>query len=103
MICWFEQGLSDSRPEKLTVVEGLGFLPGSVCPHHDNAERRDAYRELVARGEIKAGYGCDGGTSLMFRDTKLDKAVTTDVAHRAVSYGRVGDAVQEHTLSVEII
>ncbi|MCZ2136257.1 MAG: peptidase E [Burkholderiales bacterium] len=103
MICWFEQGLSDSRPEKLTVVEGLGFLPGSVCPHHDNAERRDTYRELVARGEIKAGYGCDGGTGLMFRDTKFDKAVTTDVARRVVSYARVGDAVQEHALSVEVI
>jgi len=61
---------------------------------------------LHKRPSDRAGcnsYGCDGGTALMFRDTKSDKAVTTDVARRVVSYGRVGDAVQERALSVEVI
>ena len=32
-ICWFEQGLTDSVAGPLTVLDGLGFLPGSNCPH----------------------------------------------------------------------
>src|ERR1017187_5878453 len=33
MISWFEQANTDSRPEKLTAMECLGFLKGSACPH----------------------------------------------------------------------
>lgn len=103
MICWFEQGLSDSRPEKLSIVEGLGFLPGSVCPHHDNAERRQLYRELVARGDLKPGYGCDGGTALVYRGTSLERAVTIDAANRVVAYERVGSVASEKALTIEVI
>ena len=43
MICWFEQGITDSV-WPLGVVQGLGFLQGSCCPHFDTeAERQDAY------------------------------------------------------------
>ena len=31
-ICWFEQGLTDSIPGKLTALECLGFLTGSCSP-----------------------------------------------------------------------
>src|SRR5918999_2983425 len=35
MICWFEQGITDSVPGRLSPLAGLGFLPGSACPHYD--------------------------------------------------------------------
>ena len=78
MVSWFEQGWSDSRPEKLSVVAGLGFLPGSACPHYEDGQRRDSYQSAVASGAIQAGYGCHGGTALIYRGTTLDKVVSVD-------------------------
>lgn len=81
MICWFEQGLSDSRPEKLSVVDGLGFLPGSCCPHYeDKNDRRKTYQSMVGSGALAAGYGCESGTALVFSGTELREAITTDAA-----------------------
>lgn len=39
-ICWFEQGLTDSFADGLRPLEGLGFLPGSCCPHYDGEPQR---------------------------------------------------------------
>ena len=52
MICWFEAGVTDSfGPQLEGMRDGLGFLPGSACPHYDGEERRrPAYRRLVAQG-----------------------------------------------------
>ena len=41
MICWFEAGVTDSfGPQLEGMRDGLGFLPGSACPHYDGEERR---------------------------------------------------------------
>jgi hypothetical protein len=32
MNCWFEQGGGDSRPERLSAFDFLGWLEGSACP-----------------------------------------------------------------------
>ena len=52
MICWFEAGVTDSfGPQLEGMRDGLGFLPGSACPHYDGEERRrPVYQELVANG-----------------------------------------------------
>lgn len=43
-ICWFEQGVTDSWAGGLRPIDGLGFLPGSCCPHYDGeADRRPSY------------------------------------------------------------
>jgi dipeptidase E len=78
MVCWFEQGLSDSRPEKLSVVNGLGFLSGSCCPHYDQDSRRGTYTSMVGSGGIEGGYGCAGGTALIYRGKKLQQVVAID-------------------------
>ena len=51
MICWFEQGVTDSFGPQLEAMDCLGFLAGSACPHYDGEERRrPRYRELVDGG-----------------------------------------------------
>ena len=49
MICWFEAGVTDSfGPQLEGMRDGLGFLPGSACPHWDDEEnRRPVYRRLI--------------------------------------------------------
>ncbi|WP_276499551.1 peptidase E [Pontibacter litorisediminis] len=103
-ICWFEEGLSDSRPEQLTVVKGLGFLKGSNCPHyHTEAERRPLYLKMIEEGKLLPGYACDETAGLYFEGTQLRKAITQDKADKAYKVSvKKGKAV-ETALECELI
>lgn len=75
-ICWFEQGITDSVAGALTVLDCLGFLPGSNCPHYDSEPlRRPTFRKLVARGKIMDGVAADDGAALHYVDGKLLRAI----------------------------
>jgi peptidase E len=77
MICWFEAGVTDSfGPQLQGMRDGLGFLPGSVCPHWDDEDlRRPLYRRLVDEG-FPPGYAADYGVGLHFVGTELAEVVT---------------------------
>jgi dipeptidase E len=61
MICWFEAGVTDSfGPQLAGLRDGLGFLPGSACPHYDGEDlRRPAYERLVRDEGFPAGLALD--------------------------------------------
>jgi peptidase E len=77
MICWFEASITDSfGPQLEGLRDGLGFLPGSACPHYDGEERRrPRYRELVAGG-FPAGIAADDGVAVHFAGTEIAEIVT---------------------------
>lgn len=87
MICWFEAGVTDSFGSRLEGMrDGLGFLPGSACPHYDGEElRRPVYRRIVEEG-FPPGYAADDGVGLHFVGTELAEVVT---AHRGATAYRV--------------
>ena len=68
MICWFEAGVTDSfGPQLEGMRDGLGFLPGSACPHYDGEEqRRPVYTRLVANG-FPAGMAADDAVGAALR------------------------------------
>ena len=70
MICWFEAGITDSfGPQLDGMRDGLGFLPGSACPHYDGEElRRPRYRALVDDG-FPAGWAAEDSVALHFDGT----------------------------------
>jgi peptidase E len=69
-ICWFESGLSDAYASRLSSVEGLGFLPGSCCPHFSqDSARREAFERAIHAREMVSGWGLDGGAALHFEGT----------------------------------
>lgn len=77
-LCWFEEGTTDSRPQRLTKVECLGFLPGSHSPHYDGEEeRRPAYHRLIGSGELKPGWACDNDAGIYFEGTEPSRFVST--------------------------
>jgi len=84
MICWFEAGVTDSfGPQLEGMRDGLGFVPGSACPHYDGEElRRPIYRSLVADG-FPPGYAADDGAALHFVGTELHEVVAVEDAARA--------------------
>lgn len=83
-LCWFAGGVSDSRPCSLSVVEGLGLLPFSHCPHYDVAGKRAFYDDLVVRRKLPAGYACEDHAGILFVNGTVADAVSSN--HQARSY-----------------
>jgi dipeptidase E len=79
MICWFEAGVTDSfGPQLEGMRDGLGFLPGSACPHYDGEERRrPVYTRLVREG-FPPGIALDDGAAAHFVDTELRTVLAGD-------------------------
>jgi peptidase E len=77
MICWFEAGVTDSfGPQLEGMRDGLGFLPGSACPHYDGEElRRPVYTRLVRDG-FPAGIALDDGVAAHYVERELREIAT---------------------------
>lgn len=97
-ICWFEQGVTDSVPEKLSSLECLGFLKGSNCPHYDGeSERRAAYHRLISEG-MKEGVACDDGVAGYYVDGELVEFVSSRKIARAYKVGLNGSQIEEQKI-----
>jgi dipeptidase E len=92
MICWFEAAVTDSFGRQLEGMrDGLGFLPGSACPHYDGeSERRPVYTKLVAEG-FPPGLAADDCVALRFDGTKLAEVVTACPGARAYRVSPEGE------------
>ncbi|HET7568332.1 MAG TPA: Type 1 glutamine amidotransferase-like domain-containing protein [Gaiellaceae bacterium] len=76
MICWFEAGVTDSfGPQLAGMRDGLGFLPGSACPHYDGEERRRPVYTRLAREGFPAGIALDDGAGARFDGAELVEVV----------------------------
>jgi dipeptidase E len=92
MICWFEAGVTDSfGPQLAGLRDGLGFLPGSACPHYDGEERRrPVYTKLVAEG-FPPGVAADDDVGVHFVGTELAEVVTRRRGATAYRVGADGE------------
>ena len=103
-LCWFEEGTTDSRPKALSVVQCLGFLPGSHCPHYDaEPGRRPLYQRLIGSGQMKPGYACDNAAGLYFEGTEVKRVVASRDGAKAYYVSLVNGAVTERALEPERI
>lgn len=98
-ICWFEAGVTDSfGPEPAALNDGLGFIPGSACPHYDDEEkRRPTYQRLVAEG-FPAGLALENGVGAHFVGTELAEVVSLRSDGRAYRVELSSDGVVETVL-----
>ncbi|MDW5290134.1 peptidase E [Formosa sp. PL04] len=103
-LCWFEKGITDSRPIKLGVVEGLGFLEYSNCPHYDADEaRRKLYHEYIETGVFQAGYAFGSNSGIIFKNGKPFKVVSTGEAHNSYFVSLQNDKLVEEKLEAIIL
>lgn len=78
-VCWFKQCITDSIPGKYSMMECLGFLEGSGCPHYNGQPfRPQAYKGLLQRDEILSGFAADDCVGLHFIDGKFVRAISSD-------------------------
>lgn len=98
-LCWFEAAITDSFGQQLApLYDGLGFLPGSNCPHYDGeVNRRPVYRQAIVDG-FPAGIAAEDGVGLHFQGTELVEAVTSRPTARAFRLQRENDGVLETAL-----
>ncbi|CAL9637231.1 Peptidase E [Streptomyces sp. enrichment culture] len=95
--CWAEGSHTDSFGPLTYLRDGLGLLPGSVCPHYDSEPgRRTSYRAAVASGALPAGWALEDGVGALFTDGRLTEAVTRrpDARLYRVRAGGEGEATE---------
>lgn len=103
-ICWFEQGLTDSIPGRLSVLPCLGFLKGSNCPHYDGeTQRQSSYRRFIARGSLSAGIAADDGVGLHFMDRTLVHVVSSRPDAAAYRVRKVGGKAEQERISAHYL
>ena len=75
-ICWFEYGITDSWQDELKIINCLGFVSGSCCPHYDEEpERKPSLNKFLNDGAIEDCYAIDGGCALHIKDGVDYKAI----------------------------
>jgi dipeptidase E len=95
-ICWFKQGLTDSKTGKLLPLECLGFIEGSNCPHFDTEkERRPSYHGAILDGSIIDGIACDDGVAAHFIDGKLKRCVSSIASAKAYNIKNINGKINE--------
>ena len=82
--CWFEACSTDSFGPLAPLRDGLGFLPGSACPHYDGEKgRRPTLHRMIRSGALPAGYAIDNCAALHFIGRRLVECVSSRPAARA--------------------
>ncbi len=103
-ICWFEEGVTDSIPGKYTVLQCLGFLSGSNCPHYDGeARRRPDYHQLLSQDQIDNGYAADDGVGLHFIGDRLHHIVSSRPQAMAYRVEKQNGKVSEKPLKPQYL
>jgi peptidase E len=103
-ICWFEAGTTDSIPGKLSALPCLGYLKGSCSPHYDGeAQRRPAFHQMIASGEIMPGVAFDDGAAGHYVDGQLQKVVSSRPNAKGYHIEKVGNEAHETTMETEYL
>ena len=102
-ICWFQNGISDSRPVNLSLVNGLSILPYSNCPHYADSARKDLFHQKILNREIKSGYGSDNLSGILFINGKFKKSYCVNDINNSYFVTLKNGAVQTIKLESEIL
>jgi len=102
--CWFENCSTDSLPGEYQVLNCLGYLAGSFCPHYDGEpERRPSYQGMIQKGLLRDGYAAEDGVAVHFIDENFIRAVSSRLDARAYRVVRINDQVQEEALETRFL
>jgi peptidase E len=103
-ICWFAYGSTDSIPGKYTALPCLGYIDAGCSPHYDGEpKRRPRMHEMVAAGEMPAGYAFDDGVAGHFIDGKLMRVVSSRPTAKGYWVERAVEGVNETVLETDYL
>lgn len=103
MICWFSASMTDSYGGVAPLLDGLGLLDGSACPHYDGEiARRPAYHRALLEG-LPGGYAADDGAALHFAGTNLVEAVSSRPKAQVYRVEAQGDQIVEERIPTRFL
>jgi dipeptidase E len=103
-LCWFTGGFTDSRPKGLSLVDCLGFIQNSHCPHyHSEPSRKPLYQDAVLKGKLLPGYACDDRAGILFENEKYVKSVAGDSTSHTYFVSVSAGKIKEDMLPGEVI
>lgn len=77
-MCWFEEGFSDSFGEDhMSVIEGLGYLPGSCCAHFNTTSTKLLLHiRHLDIGRRNSWIGIDDGAAVLYQNARLTQVLS---------------------------
>ena len=95
--CWHEASTTDSfGPTLAPLRDGLGFIPGSFCPHYDvEPQRRPLFNHAVADGSLPDGTACDNCVAVHYEGTVAKAYIAASATARAYRLERTPDGSRE--------
>jgi len=100
-LCWFQGGTTDSRPKNLSIVQGLGFIQTSHCPHyHSEPMRKPLYFDNILKGKLSAGYAIDDLAGIVFENEKYARSVAIGDKSNAYYVSVIDGKIDEKLLPV---
>ena len=104
MICWFKSSVTDSFGPLRDLQDGLGFLPGSACPHYDGEpRRRPTYHRLVQRKILSPGVAADDGAAIHFVGSTIHRCVASRPNAKAYRVELRNGKVVEEALTTDYL
>lgn len=101
-VIWADQAISDAWGG-LDVIDYLGFLPFSGCPHYSSKSRRKAYSEAIKKGEIRPGYAADDGAALHFINEQWHRSVSLHRNAKTFKVGTIKGKVHHQRLKTDLL
>jgi len=102
--CWFEACSTDSFGPLAPLRDGLGLLPGSVCPHYDGEkQRRPTLLRFIAKGQLPDGFALDDCAAAHFVGRRFVEAVSSRPQAKAYRVVRVGRRVVEEVIPTRFL
>jgi len=102
--CWFEACSTDSFGPLAPSRDGLGLLPGSVCPHYDGEKkRRPTLLRFIANGQLPDGFALDDCAAAHFVGRRFVEAVSSRPQAKAYRMVRVGRRVVEEVIPTRFL
>ncbi len=103
-LCWYEAGVTDSFGPLCELLDGLGFLRGSHCPHYDGEEhRKPTYERLVRERVLPGGVAADDGAALVYHNGHLTEVVTSRPEAGAWRVMPTDDGLEVTTLATRLL
>ncbi len=79
-ICWFEKGITDSIKSNLSIMNCLGIVNGTCCPHYDEEKERIPYVKSILKKKIISNcIAIEGNSALHIIDGKHFKNISFGV------------------------
>ena len=76
-ICWFEKGITDSWASELKILDCLGLLKGTCCPHYDGEENRRPSVEAFLKNKTLEECLCiEDGSAAHFEKGSFKTAIS---------------------------